>query len=559
MRCRISETTLDCACVRPRFPAWRVALIYGMSAVLLMILVAPSRPVGAAAPRLPPVALTSREYILIDGDAGFTAANGVVGGSGTSPDPYVIAGWDVSKPSCRSYLEPMGIEVRNTRAFFVIRQTYLHWDSGCAYDMTLLNVSNGRVENVTFGGLNLGVFSSRNTEAWDNSFPRGGGIDVRSSSNVTLGRNVLQSAAGAWSGSFSHVTIFNSTQVALVDNIVHSRGPCEICLEATSFARLSGNRLDVDGIGVSGSRPEHFASHTIDPDNLVNGAPVLYIRDRQGFRLLGGAYGQVILANVSSAVLLGLQYGNTSLSLQVAYADGVLVFGNRMDNRGIPSGYSYATVMTFSHSRNLQVIANVLQSTDIPLWFEQSENITIRGNNLTALDITALVIESSRNVTVTLNRFVDAWRTVWIQGSQNVTLYRNNFFRYGTIPIVFGSTRLAFDHGYPDGGNYWDDFHGMDNCRGPTQLDCEESDGIGDVWYVINATLEDRYPLMHPATAETGPATGGTPEGQPVGLVLLVGLPLATAFVVIVRFMALRHQRLEVARHRRKQEGPRSP
>lgn len=542
---------------------WQPVAICGIVVSLLLVLIAPTQPVGAALMRVPPAPLIAREYILIDGDGGFTFANGVVAGTGTASDPYIIDGWDVSKPSCGSWLEPMGIVVRNTRASFVIRHTSLRWDAGCSYDMALSNTSNGRVENGTFWDVSLHIYSSSNMQVWDSVFPHGGRIRVASSSDITVGRNVLKNTAGTWSRADPQIEVRDSTRVLVVDNVVHSRGPCEICLESTSFANLSGNRLDLDGIGITGDHPEHFASHTITPDNLVNGAPVLYVRDRRGFALSGGAYGQVILANVSSVILWGLSYGNTSRGLQVAYADNVLVFGNRANDRELPYVYSfmgpYATVMTFTHARGLQVVGNIVLSSELPLWIDQSENVTIRGNNLTAENGTAVVIQTSRNVTVTQNNFIDIWRTVWIQGSENVTVYRNNFIRFGTTPMVVDSTRVAFDHGYPDGGNYWDDFRGMDNCRGPTQLDCEESDGIGDVWYIINATLEDRFPLMHPATADTGVASGGTSEGLPAGVILLVSLPLAAALVVVLGFVLLRRRRRELARKRRKEEGPRLP
>ena len=40
-------------------------------------------------------AYTVHDPIHIDGDADFTAANGVTGGSGTASDPYIIEGWDI--------------------------------------------------------------------------------------------------------------------------------------------------------------------------------------------------------------------------------------------------------------------------------------------------------------------------------------------------------------------------------------------------------------------------------------------------------------------------------
>ncbi len=54
-----------------------------------------------------------------------------------------------------------------------------------------------------------------------------------------------------------------------------------------------------------------------------------------------------------------------------------------------------------------------------------------------------------------------------------------------------------WDIGYPSGGNYWDDYAGVDFFGGPNQ-DQPGSDGIGDTPYIIDADNIDHYPLMNP-------------------------------------------------------------
>lgn len=74
--------------------------------------------------------------------------------------------------------------------------------------------------------------------------------------------------------------------------------------------------------------------------------------------------------------------------------------------------------------------------------------------------------------------------------SQNI-IYHNNFIanRYHAYDI---GTNI-WDDGYPSGGNYWDDYHGVD-------LD---GDGIGDTPYdILNGFNTDRYPLMTMYTEE---------------------------------------------------------
>jgi hypothetical protein len=52
-----------------------------------------------------------------------------------------------------------------------------------------------------------------------------------------------------------------------------------------------------------------------------------------------------------------------------------------------------------------------------------------------------------------------------------------------------------WDFGYPDGGNFWSDYTGVDLYYGPNQ-DILGSDGIGDTPYTIG--VFDRSPYMVP-------------------------------------------------------------
>ena len=112
---------------------------------LLPLLLALATATVRAAPA-PAQQYTSREPIYIEGDANFTAANGVTGGSGTPDDPYVIEGWQISVTAGAA------ITIKDTRAHFVVRNCLLTGSaSACCYGVKLINVSNGRLEflNIT--------------------------------------------------------------------------------------------------------------------------------------------------------------------------------------------------------------------------------------------------------------------------------------------------------------------------------------------------------------------------------------------------------------------------
>jgi len=59
----------------------------------------------------------SHDPITILGNGDFTTENGVISGSGTVEDPYLIAGWEIDVPSG----VPYGIKVENASVSFILR------------------------------------------------------------------------------------------------------------------------------------------------------------------------------------------------------------------------------------------------------------------------------------------------------------------------------------------------------------------------------------------------------------------------------------------------------
>src|SRR5437773_8663812 len=61
--------------------------------------------------------------IIINGNSGFTAANGVSGGSGTASDPYIISGWNINGWNYPSAWNPPNatIAITNPTSYFVIQ------------------------------------------------------------------------------------------------------------------------------------------------------------------------------------------------------------------------------------------------------------------------------------------------------------------------------------------------------------------------------------------------------------------------------------------------------
>jgi parallel beta-helix repeat protein len=86
-------------------------------------------------------AYTTHGTIFINSNADFTLANGVTSGSGTSSDPWIIENWVINDSSAN------GIYIKNTTAYFVVRNCLVENGGSNSYGIYLDNASNGRIEN----------------------------------------------------------------------------------------------------------------------------------------------------------------------------------------------------------------------------------------------------------------------------------------------------------------------------------------------------------------------------------------------------------------------------
>ncbi len=170
-------------------------IVSPMVALSSLLIFAPT-PVMSASPGQPlgglsaggAAALTPHTPIYIGSDGDFTRANGVVSGSGTSNDPYIIEGWVISAEGDH------GIWIGHTSAYFVIRNCLV--ENGRTYftvGITLNAVWNGRVEYCTLNNNHGGIvlYFSSNCIVKNNGLSnnKATGIDLDESSNITVKNN----------------------------------------------------------------------------------------------------------------------------------------------------------------------------------------------------------------------------------------------------------------------------------------------------------------------------------------------------------------------------------
>src|SRR5436853_3367726 len=154
--------------------------------------------------------------IYIEGDANFTknlTRSGVsAGGAGTAANPYVIQGWNISAGT------GIGIWIRYTTAFFVLRDVRVH-DGNASYEgIYLQGVSNGTIDLALADG---------NRE----------GIRIDGSKDVTVTGSTLRSNQAAG------MVVLNSRNVRVQGNTVTGGAQGAILMKDVSDVSILANHL----------------------------------------------------------------------------------------------------------------------------------------------------------------------------------------------------------------------------------------------------------------------------------------------------------------------------
>lgn len=224
-----------------------VAVISGALAGLMVRVMSSGRDWRSEAPTVLPAEslYNPSNPITISGNAAFTAANGVVGGTGTLSDPYIIANWNISA----SFVA--GISISGTDAHFIVRDC-LVGGFGFSNAISLSGCANGTLENNTCIGYADGIFltsSSHNTLINNTCVSNSNwGINLYSSNNNSL----INNTCGF--NSFDGIYLYSSSDNVLRANNCNLNSGDGIWLDLSNDNTLIGNNLignSWDGITVA--------------------------------------------------------------------------------------------------------------------------------------------------------------------------------------------------------------------------------------------------------------------------------------------------------------------
>ena len=187
------------------------------------------------------------------------------------------------------------------------------------------------------------------------------------------------------------------------------------------------------------------------------------------------------------------------------YSDNVHIYQNNISfhDKGITLWYSsqnctieknifynnFESILLWTPGSNYHTIRdNVITHSSFGIILLSSRYNVLQNNTIIGCPGKAISLENSSHNILTSNTIQNSSRGLFVgNGSHTNSIYHNNF-----INNIFSCEDEGindWDNGYPSGGNYWDEYRGVD----------ANNDGIGDQPYEIYGGLNvDHYPLMWP-------------------------------------------------------------
>jgi parallel beta-helix repeat protein len=469
----------------------------------------------------------ARGPIAILSDADFTAENGVVSGTGSAEDPYLIAGVEITAAPADAY----GVRIENTQAAFVLRGVMVQGatdPSGAAVRVAFS--SRGRLEGCTISGSVNGFEIVAST-----------GIVMRDCVvYVTgLGLRVSGDAAEQYNHDINESNLLNDKEIryyyGLDGQTISGLTTTHLTIAGSRNVTVTGNSV-VNGDGlrlafVTGSTVSANAVYRTSPTSTEHGIFLLqssdnvvtdnslrnnrlagvqltlssrnllrgnqFLANDSGLRLVASDENQVLsnvfLANVSGILLSGGSSGN-SVAENVIYHENTkqgitleLADGNRIERNGL-------TDCEVGITLGEEATGNVVEANTI---VNGSYGISLYGSynwidkNLIAQQERGIICPETFTRSVTRGNEIRA--NVFADNSHHVYMNLDSEAnRLGENAFLGDAAALVADQGQ---ANVWT-INGVGNFWGNAPIVDSNGDGIGESVITVYPSLaSDGAPL----------------------------------------------------------------
>jgi parallel beta-helix repeat protein len=488
----------------------------------------------------------ARGPIAILSDADFTAENGVVSGTGSAEDPYLIAGVEVTAAPADAY----GVRIENTQAAFVLRGVMVQGATDLAGAAVRIAFSSGgRLEGCTISGSVNGFEIVASTGiVMRNCVLYVTGLGLRVSgetaeqyhhdideSNLLNNKEIRyyygldgQTISGLTT---THLTIAGSRNVTVTGNSVVNGDGLRLAfvtgstVSANSVYRTSPTSTE-HGIFLLQSSDNVVADNSLRNNRLAGIQLTLSVRNvlrgnqflanDSGLRLVASDENQVLsnvfLANVSGILLSGGSSGN-SVAENVIYHENTkqgitleLADGNRIERNGLTD--CEVGITLGEEARGNVVEANTIVNGSYGISLYGSYNWI--DKNLIAQQARGIICPETFTRSVTRGNEIRA--NVFTDNSHDVYMNLDSTAnRIGENAFLGDAAALVTDQGQ---ANVWT-INGVGNYWGNVPVVDSNGDGIGETAITVYPSLApDGAPLAvwSPVGAELG-ILGGLEPG----------------------------------------------
>ena len=350
------------------------------------------------------------------------------------------------------------------------------------------NVIEVYAENVVINNLTI-----RNTGDVSHSI----GVYIGSSS-VTIARCIFDNLhRGIYTPGGTNITVYRNrfdkfTFGILFTGNSHNNNITGNIFQGPSYmaVRLLGNYDDIvrDNMFYNSALDIPSSYNLIVENNTVNDEPLLYYENMDG-GYISGRVGEVIINYCTDITVDNVTVENSYYGVYISHSDNISVVESsfKHDFSGI----------YIDRSSNITIESNYIDSNNgLGIFIYKTYNSSILDNMIVKGGTGIFLSRSSDNLVMN-NTVYDNKYGISIFESMNNLIYHNDFID-NNIQVRFlddENYTNIWDNGYPDGGNFWSDYTGVDEYSGENQ-DISGSDGIGDEPYTINEYNVDHYPLM---------------------------------------------------------------
>jgi len=378
---------------------------------------------------------------------------------------------------------------------------------GSGYGIYLYRKTGTTIKNCTIKNFSGGIYlyiSSNNILNSNLVSSNYFGINLGASDNNALNDNtVLNNTYG--------IALHGDSGNNILNNNTSSNNGTGIYLFDSAYSILTNNKMfdNQRNFFLDGTFDSYF-DNSIDTSNTVDGKPIYYIKN---------AADKVYDSSTNTGVFYCIFCNNVTIRDLILTKNGWGVFfwktqnskienvnasenyvgihlnfsNNNILNNNIANSNKHSGVI-LRRSNNNTLLANTTNlNTHNGIWFNHFCDGNILNDNNINSNFHGIDLHLSDNNTFNGNTITNNLRGIWLYGFNN-KIYHNNFIDNSTQVYIYTSTGNLFDNGYPDGGNYWSDYTGVDLYSGPNQ-DQAGSDGIGDILYSFTGG-QDRYPFI---------------------------------------------------------------